>query len=63
MQTANPLDEQTLRDALTKADGSPRKAAALLGVSHMTVYRAMKRWGIEVERQVRPAKGQKETAA
>lgn len=50
------VDEKALREALTKADGSPRKAAALLGVSHMTVYRAMDRWGIEVERRVRPVK-------
>jgi transcriptional regulator of acetoin/glycerol metabolism len=56
MQPAALVTEEALRDALEKAEGSPRKAAALLGVSHMTVYRAMERYEIQVERRVRPAR-------
>lgn len=46
-------EERELREALTAANGSPSKAAELLGVRRMTVWRRMKKYGIEVERVVR----------
>ncbi len=43
--------ERQVRDAL-KATDSVAAAALMLGVSRMTVYRLMKRYGIEVRRIV-----------
>lgn len=43
--------ERQVRDAL-KATDSVSAAALLLGVSRMTVYRLMKRYGIEVRRLI-----------
>ncbi len=48
-------EEQQLRRALTDADGSPVKAAAILGISRMTVWRRMKKYGLIVERIVKAA--------
>lgn len=45
-------DERQLRQALAKANGSPAKAGELLGISRMTVWRRMKKYGIEVQRIV-----------
>jgi len=45
-------EERRLREALTEADGSPTKAAVLLGVSRMTVHRHMKKYGIEIKRVI-----------
>jgi transcriptional regulator of acetoin/glycerol metabolism len=44
-----------VRDALEQADGSPTRAARILGVSRPTVYRLMERHGIELERRIKPA--------
>ena len=41
-----PLTEEQVRKALADADGSPTKAARLLGVSRQTVYRYIERFGI-----------------
>lgn len=41
-------EERQLREALKKADGSPTRAADLLGVSRMTVHRRMKKYGVEI---------------
>ena len=43
-------EERALREALTLAEGSPSKAAKILGCSRMTVWRRMKRYGIAVKR-------------
>jgi transcriptional regulator of acetoin/glycerol metabolism len=45
-------EERQLREALAVADGSPTRAAALLGVSRVTVHRRMKKYGIEIKRVV-----------
>jgi two-component system NtrC family response regulator len=46
---------QAVREALEQAEGSPTRAARILGVSRPTVYRLMERHGIEVERRIKPA--------
>ena len=43
-------EEQQLRIALALAKGSTSKAGELLGVSRMTVWRRMKKYGIELQR-------------
>jgi transcriptional regulator of acetoin/glycerol metabolism len=48
-------EETDLRRALADAKGSPAKAAELLGVSRMTVWRRMKKYGLTVERVVKRA--------
>ena len=47
MQTT---EERALRAALTLADGSPQRAAEMLEVSRMTVWRRMKKYGIQMRR-------------
>lgn len=42
--------ERELRAALVLAKGSPTRAAQLLGVSRMTVWRWMQKYGIEIRR-------------
>lgn len=51
----NQAKEAAVRDALEQAQGSPTKAAVLLGVSRAQVYRYMQDFGIEVERRIKPA--------
>lgn len=48
-------EERQLREALTAAEGSPTKAALLLGVTRMTVHRRMKKYGVEIKRVVNRA--------
>lgn len=48
-------EERRLREALQAAEGSPTKAAALLGVTRMTVHRRMKKYGVEIARVVKKA--------
>ena len=48
-------EEMQLRRALAEANGSPTKAAELLGISRMTVWRRMKKYGLTVERVVKRA--------
>jgi two-component system response regulator HydG len=43
-------EEQQLRAALALAKGSTTKAGELLGVTRMTVWRRMKKYGIELQR-------------
>ena len=50
-----PITEQRLREVLGKNGGSPTRAAEEFGVSRVTVYRWMRRFGIEVKRVVEPA--------
>jgi two-component system response regulator HydG len=45
-------EERQLREALDRADGSPTRAAVILGVSRMTVHRRMKKYGVEIKRVV-----------
>ena len=45
------LTLEKVRDALERADGSPSKAAVILGVSRQTVHAWMRK-GIKVERRV-----------
>jgi DNA-binding NtrC family response regulator len=42
------IDEATLRDALDRANGNVTNAARALDISRMTVYRLMRRFGIDV---------------
>lgn len=44
-----------LRRALAEGNGSPAKAALILGVSRMTVWRRMKKYGLQVHRVVKAA--------
>jgi transcriptional regulator of acetoin/glycerol metabolism len=48
-------EERLLRKALTEAEGSPTKAALLLGVTRMTVHRRMKKYGVEIKRVIERA--------
>jgi two-component system response regulator HydG len=43
-------EERQLRQALATAKGSPTKAGEILGISRMTVWRRMKKYGIEIQR-------------
>lgn len=45
------LTVEKVRSALVLSDGSPTKAAAMLGVSRQTIHEWMKK-GIKVERRV-----------
>ena len=42
-----------LVEALTEAGGNQSRAAELLGISRVTVWNRMKRYGVRAERQVR----------
>ena len=62
MQTSTQLrqalievEEGETRAALVAADGSPARAAVLLGISKPTVYRRMKKYGIEIKRVIQAA--------
>jgi len=44
-----------LRQALIDANGSAQKAAELLSITRQTVWRRMRRHGIEIQRVVKPA--------
>ena len=46
-------EERALREALEQADGSPIRAAEILGVTRVTVWRRMKRYGIQIARVVK----------
>jgi transcriptional regulator of acetoin/glycerol metabolism len=48
-------EERDTRQALIQTAGRPSKAAELLGVSKPTVYRRMKKYGIEIQRVVNQA--------
>lgn len=45
-------EERRLRDALAQANGSRTKAGELLGISRMTVWRRMKKYGVEIRQVV-----------
>lgn len=47
-----PLTVERVRAALIAADGSPSKAAEILGVSRQTVHDWMRKHDIRVERRV-----------
>jgi len=51
MQPSN-LSAEKIRAALIAADGSPKRAAAMLGVSRQTVHAWMRKHAIRVERRV-----------
>ena len=46
------LTAEKVRAALIAADGSPKGAAAMLGVSRQTIHDWMKKHAIRVERRV-----------
>ncbi len=48
-------EEGVLRRALELTNGSPSRAAELLGVSRQTVWRRMKRYGIPTPRDTQRA--------
>jgi transcriptional regulator of acetoin/glycerol metabolism len=49
---SSTLTAEKVRAALIATDGSPTKAAALLGVSRQTVHAWMRKHDIRVERRV-----------
>jgi two-component system response regulator HydG len=48
-------EERQLREALDRADGSPSRAAVILGVGRTTVYRRMVKYGVQVKRTIQAA--------
>jgi PAS domain S-box-containing protein len=46
------IEKQELVEALEKADGNQSRAAELLGVSRVTVYNRMKRYGVNAKRKI-----------
>ncbi len=44
------LTESRIRAALTLANGNVSEAARTLGVSRVTIYKWMKRYGISIQR-------------
>jgi transcriptional regulator with PAS, ATPase and Fis domain len=46
------IEKQELIEALEKADGNQSRAAELLGISRVTVYNRMKRYGINAKRKI-----------
>ncbi len=46
------IEKQELVEALEKAEGNQSKAAELLGVSRVTVYNRMKRYGVNARRKI-----------
>lgn len=47
-----PLTAEKVRAALIASDGSPTKAAAMLGVSRQAVHKWMRKADIRVERRI-----------
>jgi DNA-binding NtrC family response regulator len=43
---ARAVERQAIRDALSRSDGSPSKAARLLGISRASLYNKLKEYGI-----------------
>jgi two-component system response regulator HydG len=48
-------EERQLREALDRADGSPSRAAVILGVGRTTVYRRMVKYGVQIKRTIQAA--------
>jgi len=46
------IEKQELVEALEKAEGNQSRAAELLGVSRVTVYNRMKRYGVNAKRKI-----------
>ena len=46
------IEKQELIEALTKTGGNQSRAAEILGVSRVTVWNRMKRFGIQTPRQI-----------
>ncbi len=44
------LEKRELIDVLRKTDGNQSKAAEILGISRVTVWNRMKRYGIDAKR-------------
>jgi len=40
------VEKQAIRDALSRSDGSPAKAARLLGISRASIYNKLREYGI-----------------
>lgn len=55
MHNPTPISEEQVRKVLAECEGSPTKAAAALGIHRVTVYKLMKRYGIEVKRTAKVA--------
>jgi DNA-binding NtrC family response regulator len=51
------IEKQAILDALEKSEGSVATAARRLGIGQATVYRKLKRYGIEIKRSRRVATG------
>jgi transcriptional regulator of acetoin/glycerol metabolism len=52
-ETPLPVDEKTaLINALRQVDGNQSRAAALLGVSRVTVWHRMKKYGIDLHKLI-----------
>jgi transcriptional regulator with GAF, ATPase, and Fis domain len=48
-----PLERRYLSNLLDACEGNVRKAAAIAGINHVTLYRLLKKRGLSVGRQVR----------
>lgn len=46
------ITEAEVREALEQAEGSATRAALILKVHRVTVYKLMRRFGIEIRREV-----------
>jgi len=55
--TMHEIEKRELVDALERSGGNKSRAAQLLGVSRVTVWNRMKRFGIETPRQVKTRAG------
>ncbi len=55
-QTLAPVERRYLCDLLDHCDGDVRAAAELAGVNHVTLYRLLRKRGLQLSRRARPKK-------
>lgn len=48
------MEREQLKEVLSAADGVVARAAEVLGISRQALYRKMSRYGIELERRLKP---------
>jgi DNA-binding NtrC family response regulator len=47
-ETTRAVERQAIREALDRSEGSPSKAARLLGISRASLYTKLKEYGMKV---------------